>query len=74
MSRFRYDEPILVTPPWEEIYTTDTERDRTYEHAVRVHGIIVDWYRQFDYAIVEVPVGPIESRVDFVRRQIELSV
>ena len=67
MSRYRYDEPVFVAPPWREIYTTDTERDQTYEHSVRVFEEIVDWYQQFDYLIIEIPTGSVADRADYVR-------
>ncbi|MEM7362875.1 MAG: AAA family ATPase [Pseudomonadota bacterium] len=66
IARYRYDEPIFVPPPWEEIYTTDRERDHTFEHAVNVFEQTMRWYERLGYRICEVPIGPIEDRVDFV--------
>ena len=42
MSQYRYEKLVFVTPPWKEIYTTDTERYQTYEHSVGVYELIVD--------------------------------
>ena len=66
MAQYRYDAPIFIPPPWEAIYTTDSERDHTFDHAVRVHEQTLRWYRRYDYQVCEVPVGPVEDRVNYV--------
>ena len=39
---------VFLFPAWAEIYTTDSERDHSFEHAVRVHALCRDWYRRQD--------------------------
>ena len=50
MSRYRYDEPVFVAPPWREIYTTDTERPdlRTFGKSVRGNRRLVPAIRLSD--------------------------
>lgn len=73
MARYRYDEPVLVTPPWREIYTTDSERDQSYEHSERVFEEIVEWYQRYDYQIKMVRTGPVPDRVNDIRNELGLT-
>jgi len=73
MAEYRYDEPVFLLPPWEEIYTTDSERDQTYEHAIEVFEVIFEWYHRYDYGAEEIPTGFIEDRVEFVTKTLDLS-
>lgn len=66
MRQYRYDQPVFVLSPWQEIYTTDAERDQTFEESVKVFDEIVAWYQQFEYSVKEVPIGTIESRVSYI--------
>ena len=73
MSQYRYEKLVFVTPPWKEIYTTDTERYQTYEHSVGVYELIVDWNQQYDYLIKEIPFGSVADRADYVRGEMGLA-
>jgi predicted ATPase len=59
---------VFVLPPWEAIYTTDSERDQTFADALRVHDTLTHWYRRCDYEIIEVPTGPVAERCAHVLR------
>ena len=66
LKSYAVDPLILVLPPWAEIYTTDTERDQTFEHCVAVHASLVDWYRRCGYDLHEVPRLPVGARARHV--------
>jgi predicted ATPase len=68
LSEFPYARRALLLPPWEQIYTTDDERDQSYAEAVRVSGLACDWYTRCGYDLVEVPRLPVNERCDFVLR------
>jgi predicted ATPase len=68
LSQYRYDRPVFVLPPWEAIYTTDSERDQTFAEALQVHETITRWYRQCEYEIIEVPTGTVAERCSYVLR------
>ncbi|MGD8418539.1 MAG: AAA family ATPase [Pseudomonadales bacterium] len=70
LRRYPYHPKVFVLPPWQEIYTTDSERDQTYEESVSVHESIVRWYTRCGYEVVTVAPGPVEERCEFVLRQI----
>ena len=47
------------------VMDTDEERDHPYDHAVRVHDMTRDWYRDIGYAVVEVPKATVADRAQF---------
>ena len=62
----RYNSLVFVAPPWEDIYTADTERRQGFAEAIATHDAIRAAYVQAGYEPVELPKASIESRVDFV--------
>jgi predicted ATPase len=58
--------PVFVAPPWREIYTTDSERDHSFEHALRVHEMVVLFYGRIGYSICQLPLASPVQRADFV--------
>jgi predicted ATPase len=59
---------VFILPPWEAIYTNDSERDHTFAEAVNVHARLVQWYRSCAYVLHEVPCLPIKERAKHVVR------
>src|SRR5262245_7417641 len=41
LARYPFHETVFVLPPWDAIYTTDTERDQSFADAVAVHAKVV---------------------------------
>lgn len=70
LSEYVYFRTAFIFPPWEEIYTTDSERDQTFEVAVAVHVAATAWYRRCGYDLTEVPRGTVHERCDFVLQRI----
>ena len=63
---YPYHPVVFVLPPWEEIYVTDTERDHSFIHAVRVYESIVTWYQSCGYQVDPVPKLTVAGRCDHV--------
>lgn len=57
---------IIVLPPWEDIYVSDSERFENYEEAVKIHYALENIYTEFGYNIIIVPFGTVEERTDFI--------
>lgn len=57
---------VFIFPPWEDIYCMDDERDHTFDHAVKVYESILGFYRRYEYEPIEVPLGTVGDRVDFI--------
>ena len=70
LAEYEYFRTAFIFPPWEEIYTTDTERDHTFAHAVAVHKEVAAWYPRCGYDLVEVPRGTVQERCDFILERV----
>ena len=73
LLQYPYDRRVFVLPPWEAIYTTDSERDQTFADAVQVHDTLVRWYRDCGYEIIDVPTGTVADRCARVLRALAIS-
>jgi predicted ATPase len=68
LAAYPFARPVFLLPPWPEIYRVDSERDQTFEDAVKVYEKIVDWYSHCGYPLHEVPCMPVEERANHVDR------
>ena len=66
----RYNNKVFITPPWQEIYRNDSERDQSFEQAIEVYQRLENWYEEHDYDIVILPKDTIENRVKFILGQV----
>ena len=70
-STNRYD-AIFLLPPWEAIYKQDNERYESFEQAGELYQFLLKSYQKFDYSVIEVPVGTIEERIDFMLDKLKI--
>jgi|SRR5262245_8661897 len=68
---FPYNKIVLLFPPWEEIYCTDSERDQTFSESVQVFEDSRKWYGRWEYETIEVPRIAIDQRVNFILQTVE---
>lgn len=66
----RFQDPVFVCPPWEEIFTQDAERRHDFAYARRDYEANVATYREFGYQIVELPKVSINDRIEILVRAI----
>lgn len=71
---YRYNPRVLVAPPWKEIYSTDEERQQTFEDAVNVYQQMVQVYQRCGYELVELPRVSVTERGDFMLAQLNRRV
>lgn len=57
---------VFSLPPWKAIYKTDSERFETFEEAVKINEYLINIYTKFGYQIIEVPIGSVEDRTNFI--------
>jgi predicted ATPase len=57
---------IFLLPPWEAIYTKDSERYETFEQAKIIHQSLVKGYNKYGYKVIEVPQASVENRNSFI--------
>jgi predicted ATPase len=62
---YRYSH-IFLMPPWEDIYISDNERYENFEQALAIHNHLERTYKKLNYPIIEVPIGTVEHRIDFI--------
>ena len=63
---FPYNRVVLLLPPWQAIYDTDSERDQTFEDAVDVYEGMKAWYLQWGYDVLDVPRSNVDERISFI--------
>ena len=71
---FPYNKIVLLMPPWEAIYRTDSERDLTFAEAVQVCEAVRAWYARWGYETIEVPRTAIDQRVNFILQTVEYAL
>ncbi len=61
----KYDS-IFILAPWQEIFTTDSERYENFDQALEIHEKLLDTYTESGYDLRDVPFGSIEARADYI--------
>jgi len=62
----RYHRPVFMTPPWPEIYVTDSERRHTLTQTIEEYERLALVYPALGYEIVEIPRVDVAERAIFV--------
>lgn len=57
---------VFIMPPWKEIYSSDNERYEDFEQALIIHTYLSRTYHELGYEIIEVPIGTVRDRTDFI--------
>ena len=65
-TNHRYETPVFVAPPWEEIYATDDMRKATFPQAVAFYLEVVSAYERLGYEMIALPRTSVEARVAFI--------
>ncbi len=66
----RYD-VVFVLPPWEKIYITDNERYESFKQAEIIYEHLKKGYEKYGYSLIEVPVGSVEERTDYILNKLK---
>ena len=69
---YRYSPQVFFLPPWEEIYQQDQERRLDFQGAKAFGALTRQGYLEMGYNLIEVPIGPVQARTDFVRARLGL--
>lgn len=67
----RYD-VVFLLPPWKAIYRKDNERYESFQQATELYQFLLKSYQKFDYSVIEVPVGTVEKRANFMLAKLKL--
>ena len=63
-----YASPVLLAPPWPEIYVNDAERWQTFAEAQALYHALRRTYQQLGFAVLDLPRVNVNERVAFVRK------
>lgn len=63
---------IFILAPWQEIFTSDSERYENFEEAIEIHHHLLKTYKHFGYHLIDVPFGSVETRVEFILESLNL--
>lgn len=66
VSAKRYAPHVFVTPPWQDIYTSDEIRKENFEEACRIHNHIIEAYLKYGYQPVDLPFTSPARRAEFI--------
>ena len=67
----RYHQRVFITPPWEAIYTCDSERLEDFKTASSIHKFMVEAYERYNYQVIIVPHASVKERIQFILQHIE---
>jgi predicted ATPase len=62
----RYNQTVFVTPPWPEIYVTDSERKHGFDAAVAESDRLLLAFAKLNYDTVILPFVGVSERADFI--------
>lgn len=65
-KRYRYHHTVFMTPPWPEIYRTDSERKHEFVSAVEEYDRLCAFYPLLGYQLNILPQSSICERADFI--------
>lgn len=67
----KYD-AVFMLPPWEAIFTSDSERYENFSQSKIIHQHLAKTYKKFGYKLLEVPFGTVAERVNFILQTLDL--
>ncbi|MBD2768696.1 AAA family ATPase [Hymenobacter sp. BT664] len=67
-----YQNPVLLAPPWAEIYVNDAERWQTFAEAEALYQALRHTYQRLGSTVLDLPKTTVAARVDFVRSTLAL--
>lgn len=59
----RYAEQVFLTPPWQEIFKNDAERQTSFDRAVEEYERLLVDFAAFGYKAIILPKLPVQERV-----------
>lgn len=57
---------VFILSPWQEIFKRDSVRYESFEQSQLIHEHLVAIYKKFNYQLIDIPFGTVESRVDYI--------
>ncbi|OUJ76298.1 AAA family ATPase [Hymenobacter crusticola] len=67
-AAYSYASPVLLAPPWAEIYVNDAERWQTFAEAQALYHTLRRTYQDLGFTVLDLPKVSVDERVAFVRK------
>lgn len=71
-AQLAYYSTVFVTPPWPEIYVTDSQRQHPLSEAIEEYERLLNDFPLLGYQVISIPKASVQDRADFVLRQLSL--
>jgi len=65
-----YSPDVFYMPFWKDIFANDEQRLESTEEAMKIDKSLRSAYTDLGFNLVEVPIGSIEERVDYILEQL----
>lgn len=66
VKEYRYNKKVFIFPPWEEIYTKDSERKQDLREARDTYRVMKEVYEEYGYRPIIVPCLPAKERAEWI--------
>lgn len=63
---------VFILAPWQEIFTSDSERYENFEQAIEIHEHLLKTYMRFGYQLIDVPFATVDERTEFILDHLNL--
>lgn len=68
--RHRYADPVLMAPPWPELFRSDPERQHDFAAARAEYVLLRRAYSDLSYRLLTLPRCPVDDRADWLERRL----
>lgn len=66
LTSHRYNSPVFLAPPWQDLFANDDERQHSFTDAVAEYEALARAFPALGYKVVTLPQVSVAARVDFV--------
>lgn len=71
LAAYRYSSPVVMVPPWPELFAMDAERRHGIDDAVAEYHDLCEAYPAAGYDMVEMPRASVGERADWLAALVE---
>ncbi len=68
-----YANTVFYMPFWDAIFANDAQRKESIEEAQNIDKALRKAYSNLGFELIEVPIGSVEQRVNFILERLQLS-
>lgn len=73
-NKINFSKRVFIMPVWENIFVNDDERKESLDEAMKIDQSLREAYINLGFELIDVPIGRVEERVDFILSKIGVEV